>query len=323
MKSRLLLAVAVPLVSVFAVAPPVTASDRLSITTASAPITPDGVTAGAQTDFVVTFADRDPATPGIDIKAGGTVSVRLPKAFKQVDASAPMTMVPLQGWPQSPRLPFPDVVYDAQTSTLTGTLSVDYLYESSEGPGLKQVHLLLPGFVNPHPGRYGIGLTIQPDPGIDHVMRGWGPVWIRPDVPTTINAINVINGAPPPPFPNSIYQTVEQGETPLLWGFYLWDRDAEPYVGVDLVRINKRRYAIVDADGRRIGGVKIDAPRHASGYTIDANASVLANGAVLGIPTGLLTAQFHPDPGVAGDYVITWRLWKGNAQDMFVTVAET
>ena len=46
----------------------------------------------------------------------------------------------------------------------------------------------------------------------------------------------------------------------------------------------------------------------------------LTNSAVLGIPTGLLTAQFDPDPETPGDYAIRWRLNNGNEQWMFVTV---
>jgi hypothetical protein len=271
-----------------------------------APIAPDGTTAGADTDFVVTFADRDPAVAGIGIKAGGTVSLTLDPAFVRDDPSVPIQMAVLQGWPQSPRLPFPTPSYDPATNTVIGTLAFDYEYLSSANPG--------------EPGEYPLTLTIQPDPGDPATMSGDGTVQIIPKARPSINAISVINGGLPPPFPNSIYQTIDQGEDPLRWGFYVWDNDNEPYVGVELRQKNRHHYSLVDDRGRSIGQVNITAPAGASGYWIDADASIPANGAVLGIPTGLLIAQFHPDPDVAGDYVITWRINNGNSQPMYLTV---
>jgi hypothetical protein len=321
MKRRTFLSIAVPVISLVAFSAPVEShggGQQLSLSAEKAPIVPDGTTAGADTDFVITFTDRDPDVPGIGIKSGGTVSVKLPKGFVQDDPSAPMTMVVLQGWPQSPRQPFPAVSYDENTNTLTGTLSFDYLPESTSQPGPKQVHLLLPGFTNPKAGTYKYHLAIQPDPGSSKVLQGWGKVRIRRHVRASINAISVIN--PPPPFPNPIYQTVAAGEALHTWGFYLWERGGDPSIGVDLERRNARRYRIVDADGESIGTVRIRAPKGASGYSIEATASVPVDAAVLGIPTGLLLAEFHPDPDTPGDYEITWRLRRGNHQHMFVTV---
>ena len=321
MKRRTFLSIAVPVISLMAFGAPVAShggDPGLSLSADKAPIVPDGTTAGADTDFVITFADRDPDVPGIGIKTGGTVSVKLPKGFIQDDPSAPMTMVVLQGWPQSPRQPFPDVDYDAATNTLTGTVGFDYLPVSSAQPGPKQVHLLLPGFTNPKAGTHWFEVTIRPDPSSDDLLTGWGKVRIRRQVRASINAISVIN--PPPPFPNPIYQTVGSGEAPHTWGFYVWEHGGDPSVGVELTQRNARRYWIVDADGEKIGSVGIRAPKGASGFSIDATASVLVNGAVLGIPTGLLLAQFHPDPDTPGDYEITWKLRRGNRQHMFVTV---
>ncbi len=141
---------------------------------------------------------------------------------------------------------------------------------------------------------------------------------VREEVRASINAISVIN--PPPPCPNPIHQTVAVGETPHTWGFYVWERGGDPSIGVEIESRRTNLYWIVDADGDRIGSVRIRAPEGASGYSIDAAASVPVDGAVLGIPTGLLLAQFHPDPDTPGDDEITWRLRRGNHQHMFVTV---
>jgi hypothetical protein len=317
---RVVLAAAVSIAAATAVTAAVSADSTLPISTAKAPIVPDGTTAGADTDFVVTFADRDPDVPGIDIKAGGSVSLTLPDGFVQTDPAAPMTLVVLQGWPQSPRLPFPAVAYDPATNTLTGTVGFDYFHQSAANPGPKQLHALLPGFTNPGPGSYPVELTIKPDPADPATMSGVGRVHILSKARPSINAISVINPGPPPPFPNSIYQTITVGGTPLLWGFYVWDNDSEPFLGVDLRRKNPDHYSMIDEKGRTVGQVRIDAPAGASDYSIDANASVLVNGAVLGIPTGLLNAAFNPDPDTPGDYVISWRLNNGNEQLMFLTV---
>ncbi len=321
MKQRTFWMFAVPVVSLVAFSAPVASDGQgLPTRTDKAPIVPDGTTAGADTDFVVTFADRDPDVPGIDIKTGGTIAIQLPEEFVQDDPTEPLTMVVLQGWPQSPRMPFPNVTYDATTNTLTGTMGFDYLYQSSENPGPKQAHLLLPGFTNPRAGKYWLKVTIQPDPAEPAVLTDYAFVRIRRNVRPSINAISVINGSPPPPFPNSIYQTIAAGDTPLQWGFYLWERGGDPSVGVVLEQLTEKHYAIKDAAGDLIGDVKIRAPRRSSGFVIEADASVLANAAVLGVPTGLLTAQFRPDPDTRGNYVIRWKLNGGNTQKMFLTV---
>lgn len=317
-RSLTLLAVAT-LAGTLAFATPVASETGLPISTNKAPITPDGTTTGANTDFVVSFADLDPNVPGIDIAAGGTISLTLADGFVQDDPDAPMTLVVLQGWPQSPRRPFPDVTYDAATNTLMGKVSFDYGYQSSSSPGPKQLHAILTGFTNPGPGSYPVMLTIDPNNGAA-TMSGAGTVQILSKARPSINAISVIN--PPPPWPNSIYQTVDLVETPLRWGFYLWDNNSVPYVGVDLRQKNRNHYSMVDVRGRSVGQVTIDAPKGASGYSIDTpeGPSEKVDGVVLGIPTGLLIAQFHPDLTTPGDYTIRWRLNNGNEQHMFVTV---
>lgn len=322
-RRRRFFAFAVPIMSLIGFSPriaPHGRDDELAINTAKAPIVPDGTTAGAATNFVVTFADVDPDVPGIGIRTGGTISVTLPAGFVRHDPAAPMAMVVLQGWPQSSRRPFPDVTYDADTNTLIATMRFDHLPDTSAQPGPKQVHLLLPGFANPPAGTHRVELTIQPDLAADTVLTGSGDVTIHGGVPASINAISVVN--PPPPFPNPVYQTVAPDTTLHLWGFYLWQHGGDPHIGVHLIQESAQRYQVVDAAGDEIGSVSIRAPQEAADASLDADASfeVEVEGAVLGISAGLLRAQFHPDPDTPGDYEIIWRLLRGNDQHMFVTV---
>lgn len=285
-----------------------------------APIVPDGTTEGAVTDFVVTFANLNPTVPGIGIKQGGKISLTLPEAFVQKDGAAPITMVVLQGWAQSPRLPFPDPVYDEATNTLTGTMGFDYLPMGPDNPGPKQLHLILPGFENPKRGVYHLKLTIQPDPLDPYTIVRDARVRIIGSIRPSINAINVINGAPPPPFPNSVFQFVEVGEKPLQWGFYIWDKGGVPHVGLSLKKVTETKYELVNPHGKSVGVVRIRAPKGANGFFIDADDSIAATGAVLGIPTGLMIAQFHPDTDTPGFYGISWKLKRGNKIWQFVKV---
>lgn len=311
---------------------PSSAQGELSVTSVKAPVAPDGVTAGAHPDFVLTFMDRDPTIEGIRLLVGGTVSVELPAGFVNegvlpvtgigtTDCGPPgnpflcSTGVLLQGWPQSLELPFPAVSWDADTNTLTVTSTVDW--SAIEGPGVKQVHLLLFGFTNPVAGSYSVRVTVQPDPADPATLSGTGEVEILAATVASLNPMSIINPGPPPPFPNPIYQTVGLGEAPLLWGFYVWDADGNGVVGADIVRRTSNHYWLVDAAGDAIGQVWIDAPAGADAMNLEAVTPATDVGAfVTGIPTALLTAQFTPDPAVAGTYVAFWQIYGGAALDL-------
>lgn len=301
----------------------------LSVSTAKAPVAPDGMTVGAHPDFVVTFVDRDPAVPGIPILVGGTVSIELPAGFVNLGelpvtgiTSIPecgppgspflcSTGVLLQGWPQSLELPFPAVAWDAATNTLTITSTVDW--SAIDGPGVKQAHLLLFGFENPAvPGSYPLKVTIQPDPDDETTLTGTGVVEILAATSASLNPMSIINPGPPPPFPNPLYQTIGLGETPLKWGFYLWNADSSAPVGTTLVKMAANHYRLTDGDGKAIGDVWIDAPAGASEMELSAEPAADVPAFVTGIPTALLTAQFTPDPAVLGDYVATWQIYDGD-----------
>jgi hypothetical protein len=283
------------------------------VTVVKAPIVPDGTTAGAVTDIVVSFLDPDPAVDGIGIATGGTISVDLPAGFVRTDAEAANVAIILQGWQASPAAPPPAFIWTTAVSgnTVTATLTADFLV-GAFGPGPKQIHLRLTGFRNPPPGRYALDLAIRPDPGSAVTMNGTGTVQIIPQTVPSLNSVSVVNGAPPPPFPNPVYQTVAAGDDPLLFGFYLWNATGAPLLGVDIQRQSATQYRLVDAGGTNIGAIVIDAPTGAS--TIDLvsqGPSVEVPAFVSTVPTGLLRAQLEPDPNVTGTYTVTFRLDDG------------
>ena len=299
----------------------------LDITIEKAPIDPDGTTAGAVTDIVVTFKDRDPAVDGVEILTGGTVEVTLDPSFVNTGAAVPNFGVLLQGWPQSPPAPPPDFIWTSTVdqNRITMTLTSDFLV-GDFGPGAKQAHLVLFGFQNPSsPGLYPVSIEIRPDPAKMGVLSGSGFVRIIPEALPSVNAVNLFSGppGPPPPFFNPLYQTVPLGELfARELGFYLWDRDSEPFLGVDVKMITPTHGRLVQ-NGRRVGRVRIDAPPGARDFAINTfGPSVPMLAFITNVPVGVLTLQFQPDPVITGDYTITLRMKDGNAQQFFVTVVD-
>jgi hypothetical protein len=269
----------------------------------------------------LTFVNRNPSVDGIGIKEDGTIEVVLPESFVNTGAGGDVVVI-LQGWPQSPLVPFPYVTSIAG-NTITLTMTQDWM-PGVAGPGSKQVHLILFGFENPGPGRYPVTLTIHPDPNLNEAHSGVGFVQIIPRSRPSINTVSLFSGppGPPPPFFNPIYQTAVQGEAARQVGFYLWDKDSEPFVGVDLEMTNPGHGLLFDVDGgQTVGHVWIQAPPGAVDFALDtAGPSTETLAFVTGVPVGLLLAQFWPDPSVAGDYVITLSTNNGNEQTLFVSV---
>ncbi len=323
----LLLVVAMMATTVIAASGALARGPRLDVTVTKAPVSGDGTTAGAVTDLVLTFADIDPDTSGIGIKAGGKIEIVLPDDFVNTGQGSASVAV-LQGWQASPRVvSFPPPVF-IWTTTVTGNtitidMTSDYLPIDAANPGPKQVHLLLNAFVNPGPGSYDIGLKITPDGGMpDRTRDGTGVVKIIPRARPSVNIVSVLSGnPPPPPFKNVQYQTVEQGIDPDKVGLYLWDKDAVPFVDVDIVMSNPNHYRFVQ-QGKTVGHIRVDAPRGASGYTLTTpdGASTATIAAISGVPTAKLITQFSPDPAATGRYTLTYTMNNGNTQQQFVEV---
>jgi hypothetical protein len=309
------------------------ASNLLDISVAKAPVAPDGTTARAATDFVLTFADRDPAVPGVALQYGGTVEIILPPAFTNTGEGG-NTVIILQGWPQSPRVDGPGFPYATviDGNKITLTLFDDWAAPSSAGPGPKQVHLLLLGFKSPGPGSYPVSLSIDPDGlGSDEAdtYSGIGYAKIIPKARPSVNAVSFFSGppGPPPPFNNPFYQTVPQSDPvarPV--GVYLWGRNSKAAVGVDLVMTNSGHGRLVQK-GRTVGQVLIQAPPGATNYSLSTvmlppggPPSVQITAFGTGVPVGLLGLQFQADPNLTGDYAIDVSMNGGNTERLFVTV---
>lgn len=304
--------VAAPLVAVVA--------DTLDVTVTRAPVAPDGTTAGAVTDFVLTFADRDPNVSGIALPVGSTVEVNLPAGFVNTGAGGDNVII-LQGWPQSPIIPFPYDI-DITGNRITLTLTSDFARGSDGegGPGPKQVHLLLNSFTNPRPGRYQIPLQIDSATGESY--SGVGIVHIIPKARPSVNIVSFLSGGgPPPPFNNPVYQDVALGDDALLTRLFVWDKRSAPFLGIDLVSTDSPEHYRIVRENRTVGHVRITAPEGATDYSLTTmGPSIEVPNPVTLVPTGGLDTQFSPDPTVAGDYVIMWRLNNGNTDRQFIRV---
>ncbi len=301
---------------------------ELSVSAAESAFTADGAVAGRATYIVVTFRETDPSVPGIALRAGGTVSVQLPDSFVDTgtvpvasvgsspDCSPPLlsgcsAALLLQGWPQSPVLPFAQTSWDAATNSIVITASADWTPAGVDAPGPKQALLMLRGFRNPmRPGAYPIGVEIRPDPSTTELLSGVGAIHIDPHVRPTIAPSSLANGGPPPPFPNTLFQSVEAGDTSLNMASYLWDRDGNAVVGADFGAGDARLRLLHDARGRPIGLVRVQPPAGAQNWSlVSLGPSTPTNAFVSGVPTGQLIATLDTDPAVTGTYLVTFALF--------------
>lgn len=131
--------------------------------------------------------------------------------------------------------------------------------------------------------------------------------------------ISTVNGGPPPPFPNTLFQRLDPGEQPLTYGWYLWDADGLPLTGATVQMITARRGVVVDGDGTPVGSVRIRAPHRAAGVELVPTGPATAGPAfITDIPTALLRADLRIDPDVPGRYSVTIRLWRSNRRTMTV-----
>ena len=208
--------------------------------------------------------------------------MRQPSAILPPLVTTCSTAVLLQGWPQSPQLPFPDVEWEEATNTIVITATADWLPAGVSAPGPKQVHLMLFGFTNPdRPGRYKVDLEIQPDPASDEVLTDTGRARISNRVRPAVSSISLANGGPPPPFPNTLFQTVEAGDPSLTLLLYLWGKEAEPLIGADFEAGSDRIRPLRDVDGRRAGWIRVRPPRGARNWSLSSGGPAVPTAAFM------------------------------------------
>ena len=316
---------------------PALAAEALAIEVETAPIVPNGLVAGEPFDVTLTFVDRDPAVPGIPMKAGGTATVLLPREI--VNTGSPVAKVMgvescqppvladcstagfLNGWPQSPMLPFNEVEYDGDAHALVLTAAADAPPYSVEHPGLKLIHLITLGFRNPaEPGDLELALEIRPDPASDEVLSGTATLPITAERAPVVTIDST--GNPPtqgPRRPNTMYQSVPLGGTSSVLGFNLWNAEHDALVGAAPRMDAPGEGRLVGADGTVLGTVTIDAPDGAKAFGLLSAPSMPAKTGLAGFPTGRLRGVLHTDPGVPGDYTVTVALDGGNAASQRVT----
>ncbi len=334
-RSFVLLVSAIALMAVVAPAGATSSGSGIVASVVKAPIDPAGDVAGERTDFVINLdTTLDPAVDGRALLAGNTIKVTLPDDFEYLGgpvtnpgpppgcppaAGTCGTGVLLQGWPQNPIPPSPA----NYTLSLEGTHTVVYTATRDlvpgdpalNGPGIKQMHLILTNYVNPHPGRYEFLVEAETGPG-GAVETGVGVVHVVPKPRASINVTSVFAG--PPPFANTIYQTTAVGApAPLEWNFLVWDRTGEPAVGVTVHQVNDTT-AQLKLGNKTVGTIKIKAPAGAGGQTVSGGPSVLIVAPVKGFPTGRLTVQFTAG-GEAGLYETTLSMNNGTEVTMYVT----
>ena len=189
---------------------------------------------------------------------------------------------------------------------------------AAPGPGLKQIHLLLFGFLNPkRPSFYPIEVDAQTGPGCAS-ETGVGTIHILPKIRPSVHVTSVFNAGAP----NTIYQQVAPGaDAPLVWDLLLWARDGGPLAGVTINMVNDD-HALRMQGNRTVGHIGIEALAGASGHGVmDLGPSFAIGAPISGAPTARLIAQFTAGSAV-GPYTITISLNGGNSINMFVDVVE-
>lgn len=313
------------------------AKEDLVASIVAAPIGGDGAVAGRVTDLVINLdASPDPRSPGRTLLAGRRIRIELPPAFQPVDPALPFlplgpgcplppagtplgvcnTVVLLHGWPQRPVLPFDAISasYDRATSTITLTATRDIIASPPAAPGIKQVHLLLSGFRNPHPGRYELRVEAETGPA-GAVESGTGSIHVVPHPRPSIAFTSVFNAGRPSP----VFQTAAPDEEVVPYDLLLWNSDAAPLTGVTLARANDAHYRLV-REGHAVGRVTIIAPPDAEGYELtDGGPSSAIAAPVTGVPTARLNLRFRTG-SATGDYLLTFELDGGNEITSLVRV---
>jgi hypothetical protein len=319
-----------------------------------APVVSNGDVSGELPELVVNLdVSMDPAVPGRALLLGKTIKIILPSGMVDTgavpaqtpftpDCAPPLlnvtwrcnTVFVLQGWPQHPvgfpppNIPNTYAVSSDGPNTLVVTALKDLIPNPPLEPGIKQLHLLLAGYVVPRPGVYEVQVVAET--GLNGAVEtGSGLFHVRPKPKPSINVTSVFN----PGSPNTIYQKTAPGAfTPLNYDFLLWDGQGMPMTGVEIADGQLVRTGIpvrrgghdalrrTDTGNRTVGQVWIEAPAGAVGQEIfSTGPSVPALSPAVSVPTARLTARFRAG-SLPGDYTVTFHMAGGNTVEMFVKV---
>ncbi len=317
--------------------------------TAPAPITFDGNVAGQATDFVfMLVADANPATPGFGMRAGESLRLALPAAFKRnsaaaISADTDVNLVLTKGWPQGAVKLAGQyrVGYDEKANAMVVTALQDVAAEGANAPGIKVIHLRGRSFINPMPGDYSVDASHVAGDG--KLLATWqGQLKVLDDAPQARLAPTNFHLAPGV---NSDFQKIAPGQVaPYALGLLLWgaqgaalnDVGIAPrdltrfprYTGGLLVQDTNHDGKLDSAADKVVGGIIGAAPQGATGQAatspVGANGSPVLSGQTVrhaayppaaggGKPNpGLLTIQFKAG-SLPGLYRPTVELLGGNA----------
>jgi len=220
---------------------------RQPLMTAPSPITFDGNVASQASDYVfVLVSDANPKVAGFTMRAGQSLRLAMPEAFKRnmavgVVPDMDTNLVLTKGWPQgSVRLAGQySVGFDEKTNTVVVAALNDIATGGMNAPGIKVIHLRGRTFNNPMPGEYPISVTHAASDG--KALAVWQ------------GSLKVLDAAPSvrlvptnfhlPPGINADYQMVDVGQaTPHLLGVLLWGAQGTPLNGVGIVPRDLARY---------------------------------------------------------------------------------
>jgi hypothetical protein len=296
-----------------------------------APLAADGNVAGAGTDIVIDL-DRslDPAVEGRTLEVGRAIRVILPDDFGTSDlpTSGPVTCDAATGAcntgilvgapsevPGEPgQAAYAVELVDERTIVFTALRDLGL----GDMPGIKQIHLALPGFSNPQAGNYTVVVESETGPG-GSIETGSAELTVYPSIRPGISATNLFAAREGEPLPDIAFQsTAIDTAAPLAWDLLMWERGGVPAVGVELSQRDRRGGDILQ-HGSSIGRFTIEAPAGALGQTVSGEPSVLSDIPGSSDKAGRLTATFTAGD-MPGLYEVTFVLDEGNSQKMQVEV---
>lgn len=257
-----------------------------NLATAPAPVSFNGNVGGKATDFVfVLVPDANPGTPGMALRAGESLQLAMPAAFKRNASAAILAdkdtnLVLTKGWPQgSVQLAGQyGLGFNEKTNTLVITAARDVGLDGMNAPGIKVVHLRGQTFTNPVAGDYPVTVTRLSAEGKTQAV--WqGSLKVLDDAPAARLAPTNFHV---PPGTNTDYQRVALSQTtPYALGVLLWGAQGSVMNGVGIAPRDLTRFPrytggllVQDANGDKrldpavdpvVGGIIGAAPQGAMG----------------------------------------------------------